>query len=247
MNFKTECKYCGKKYIEKKVDGLERAFFVADCDCEEKRADIRERAEKRRYYKLYYRYCRFTKRYIGKRLKNLKCEHIETAKNFVDNFKPFKSKGLFLIGKAGNGKTTLAISIAKELFAKNIKVSDSMYIDSNVNILFMSYADYLNEMQNASNFDNKMTIDELIKKWIKHDLLIIDDFGREKYTGKRLENTFLFFDKLYNNCTTIIVTANPENIVKLKEYPEFNAIFDRLAEQTTKLIFKNQSFRRDKE
>ena len=247
----TKCQYCGaeKKPHDIIIKGeVLKTIYLYNCDCFEKqmeddrkikeeqnkkRDEFRNRIFKRQQMKTKYKNSGFTRKLRGKRLKNLSCEFINEANIFINNFKPKKSKGLFLIGTAGNGKTTLANCIGKELFAKGHKIRT------------FNFAEYMNKLQQTYSSSNAISFDGLLNEWTSEcDLLIIDDFGREKYTEKRLENAFLFFDKIYNECTSYIITANPENITKLKDIPEFFALFDRLAETSTKLIFKKSSFRR---
>ena len=86
------CKFCGKPFKQQLIGSYTMQF--PDCDCGEKIQNIRDRAENRRVYKCRYKSAGFTKRYIGKRLKNITCENIDIAKNFIDNFKSHKSKEL---------------------------------------------------------------------------------------------------------------------------------------------------------
>lgn len=235
----TKCEICGaeKERKEYNICGDTKIMYFPTCECEYKKQTdkdlINRRIDKRKILKNRYMSAKFTRKQRGKRLSRLSGEYITEAKYFIDSFKPRSSKGLFFIGKTGNGKTTLANCIAKELLIKDYKV------------ISMGFAEYLNKMQQTYSPKSETSFDDLLDKWTNYDLLVIDDFGREKYTDKRLENVFLFFDKLYNNCTTYIITANPESIARVKEIPEFNAIFDRLSEQTDKLIFNNKSYRRE--
>ena len=247
----TNCQYCGseKKPHDIVIQGeVIKTIYLYDCDCFEKEqkrleaikeeearkiAEFRNRVFKRFDLKSNYKQAGFTRKLRGKRLKKLTCEFVKEANIFINNFKPKQSKGLFLIGTAGNGKTTLAKCIGKELFSKGYKIKT------------LNFTEYMNKLQLTYSSFNNLSFDGLLNEWTSEcDLLIIDDFGREKYTEKRLENAFLFFDKIYNECTSYIITANPENITKLKDIPEFFALFDRLAETSTKLIFKKSSFRR---
>ena len=107
-------------------------------------------------------------------------------------------------------------------------------------------AEYLNKMQATYKEGSKTTFDDLMQKWLEADAIFIDDFGREKYSDKRLENVFLFFDGLYNNCTTFFIMANPENVLRVKDIPEFEAIFDRFSETLEKVVFKADSMRKQK-
>ena len=143
---------------------------------------------------------------------------------------------MFLYGGVGNGKTTSASSIAKELVNKGYK-----------KVYFFTMAEYLNKMQRTYSSKSEKEFDELMEEWFNADAIFIDDFGREKYSDKRLENVFLFFDGLYNNRTTYFIMANPENILRVKGIPEFEAIFDRFSETLEKVVFKAESMRKRKE
>lgn len=115
------------------------------------------------------------------------------------------------------------------------------------NVYFFTMAEYLNKMQATYKEGSKTTFDDLMQKWLDADAIFIDDFGREKYSDKRLENVFLFFDGLYNNCTTFFIMANPENVLRVKDIPEFEAIFDRFSETLEKVVFKADSMRKQKQ
>lgn len=235
---KRICQICGKPKVKKEY-GDKIVIWVDDCTCV---AD-KEKAEKQRkqnYYRFValrkqYKEAGFTRRQRGHRLRNLTCEHKELFEKWVKEFKPRRSKGLFLYGGVGNGKTTSGSCIAKELVNKGYK-----------KVYFFTMAEYLNKMQQTYNAGTNITFDELLHKWVEADAVFIDDFGREKYSDKRLENVFLFFDGLYNNCTTFFIMANPENILRVKNIPEFEAIFDRFSETLDKVVFEAESMRKAK-
>ncbi len=58
--------------------------------------------------------------------------------------------------------------------------------------------------------------------------VVLDDIGRESYTGKRNEIAFRIIDTLLNYKVCTCITANPEMIQKLQKMPEWAAILDRL-------------------
>jgi len=249
-SIKEYCKYCGKekifnwdKYDRYSNRGLTNiSIWVYDevCEClkierekdEQELLRISNLVYNRYRLKTNYKKSGFSRKLRGFRLNRLDCEHIEIGKEYVKNFKPYKSKGLFCLGSTGNGKTTFATCIGKELLSKG------------KSIIIKTFGDYLNAMQKAE-FNNEGKDKEwLLSQWAEKDLVIIDDFGREKYTDNRLVNTVMFFDALVNNCTSFIITANPESIARIRELPEFAAIFDRIAGDCQKLVFKGNSFRR---
>lgn len=239
---KKVCQYCGKPKQEKIIGKGEHSItiWVDSCTCV---ADM-EKAEEQRKQNIarikalrkQYKQAGFTRKQMGKRLRNLSCEHKEEFCEWVKNFRPRKTKGMFLYGGVGNGKTTSGSCIAKELVNKGYK-----------NVYFYTMAEYLNQMQQTYKEDSKISFADIMQKWFDADAVFIDDFGREKYSDKRLENVFLFFDGLYNNCTTFFIMANPENILRVKSIPEFEAIFDRFSETLEKVVFKGESLRKKKE
>lgn len=241
-NKKEVCKYCGKERKQRTIGSGEHSImiWVDDCTCVEDKEKAEEQRKQnvarikslRKQYKL----AGFTRKQLGKRLKNLTCEHKEEFIEWVKNFKPRKTKGMFLYGGVGNGKTTSGSSIAKELVNNGYQ-----------NVYFFTMAEYLNQMQNTYSDSTKIKFDDLMQKWFNADAVFIDDFGREKYSDKRLENVFLFFDGLYNNCTTFFIMANPENVLRVKSIPEFEAIFDRFSETLEKVVFKGDSLRKSKQ
>jgi DNA replication protein DnaC len=234
----TKCKFCGLDF-ENRVyswQGVEKIIPCPVCSCEKKEKErIEKWVEHHKQLERRYKRAGFSRKLRGYRLRRNKCEHTAEAIKYVDNFKPFKSGGLFLIGSPGNGKTTLATCIGKEL------------IKAGRNVIMKTFNDYLGEMQRAEFSKDYKDKYWQLEQWIKYnDLVIIDDFGREKYTENRLVNAFTFFDGLVSNCTSFIITANPESIARIKDLPEFSAVFDRIAGDCNKLIFKNASFRRNK-
>ena len=235
---KNICPYCKKPKVTKKYGNF--SILMYDCDCQAKMEEAEEIRKKNflrfKALRKQYKQAGFTRRQLGHRLRNLTCEHKEKFAEWVENFKPRKSKGMFLYGGVGNGKTTSGSCIAKELVNKGYK-----------KVYFYTMAEYLNKMQRTYSAKSDKEFDELMEEWFNSDAIFIDDFGREKYSDKRLENVFLFFDGLYNNRTTYFIMANPENILRVKGIPEFEAIFDRFSETLEKVVFKGESMRKRKE
>lgn len=164
------------------------------------------------------------------RLKKLDCEHIDVANKYITMFQPRKQKGLFIYGHAGNGKTSLAIAIGKELILKGYSVR------------FMTVSRAIRQLQKS--YSNNSDFMEEVKKLAKTDLLILDDFGREAYKDRTLTDVFDFLDYLYTNCNNIIFTANTEQLEKIKTIPDMQAILDRLHSMTRFIKFNGKSLRR---
>lgn len=235
------CEHCGKpkRRQDYSFDGGQKikTIWLADCDCEEKieQEELQRKKRLARYKELkkLYKQAGFTRRQRGLRFKRINCEHKDLFINWLKDFKPKKSKGMYLYGGVGNGKTTAGHCLAKELMNKGFN-----------KVYFYTMAEYLNQMQQTYKANSNISFDDLMDKWFNADAIFIDDFGRERYTDKRLENTFLFFDGLYNNCTTFFVISNPENMLRVKQIPEFEAIFDRFSQSLDKVVFTGNSYRK---
>ena len=216
-------------------------FWVEQCDCMNKieaaqnaAAEAKKRAEKIGSLRVGYAAMGLSSRMIGKRFKNLKCEHLDAAKNYVDTFNRKRSNCLNFYGQNGNGKSTLAGVICKELWLRGYKV------------LFIVYADFLNKLESVYRKDKKETIDDAFGRFMSYDFIFFDDFGREKPTDKRLEWTFLIFDKLYAARRPFGVTMKPDSMARIKDLPELKAIFNRWTETMARYNFIGESFRRKK-
>ena len=85
---------------------------------------------------------------------------------------------------------------------------------------------------------------EQVKDFGKYDLLIFDDFGREAYKDRTLTDVADFVNYLYSNKNNVIITSNPEMVEKIKQIPDFDAMFDRFFQMTKRVDFKKSSYRR---
>lgn len=152
---------------------------------------------------------------------------IEYAKEFNKD-----SKGLFMIGNVGTGKTTLQACIIHEL-EKRGKIC-----------LLINFSTLLDLCIQSCSFDAKQSIFQILNTLSKFDYVVLDDIGREKYTDKRLEFAFRVVDSLMNYNVTVSLTANPECFQKLGKIEEYKAIIDRLRFMCPEqMVFNNESFR----
>jgi DNA replication protein DnaC len=244
-----KCEYCGTPYIFKEFKfNNNKGIWFPSCDCEEKiQQELEKKFEKLKAYK------NLKQRYIesgippifrgyrlkdvykkGKTIRNgLNCEFVEDAQKYVTSFRPKKRQGFHFIGSVGNGKTTLAISIGKEILLKGYTVK------------FMTFAQCMRILQSTYSTKNNKNFDEQVKEFLKIDLLILDDFGRDGYKDQKLADAFEFLNTLYNYNSNVILTSNPEMIEKIKSIPDFGAMLDRLHKMSKCKFFQNKSYRRE--
>lgn len=235
-----KCSICGKPYVKRVIKSLlgDRTLYFPDCDCEEK---IRKAEEKRqdrisniKNFKYLLKNANFPYDTMGKRLKTRTCENIKIAKDYIENFKPRTRHGLYFVGSVGNAKTTLAVCIGKELIKKGYKVK------------FVVFSQAIRMLQSTYGTKNPLDFMEQVKDYGKYDLLIFDDFGREAYKDRTLTDVADFVNYLYTNKNNVIITSNPEMVEKIKQIPDFDAMFDRFFQMTKRVNFKNSSYRREK-
>lgn len=228
------CPHCHKPYVEQdfQVGSFVSHIPMPQCRCEEeaqKRAEAeeRERERLRRIAAL-----NLPAIFEPYRLADLTCEHAIDAQIYVEGFNPRRSKGLFIYGPNGNGKTTLGAVICKELAYRNYRV------------LFTTMTRQLDAMEQGGNFNRANTTQKVLKDLLNYDFILFDDYGRENYTPLRLQNVFQIIDHLYTHRVVFGATVNPECLARLEKIPELEAIQDRMAQVLMPWEFKKPSFRR---
>jgi len=97
------------------------------------------------------------------------------------------SKGFFLVGNPGIGKTMLSCIIAKDM------------LDKGVSVIFVSSADLLAELRQAQFSKNEEGIEAKIDALAKAPALILDDIGKEKPTEWVQSMYYRLIDLRYRN------------------------------------------------
>lgn len=234
MSLEMTCPHCQKPYILKEftVGNYSSKIPYPQCDCEKREMARLEAAEKERERLRRIAALNLPAIFEPFRLKDLTCEHAADAQIYVEGFTPRKSKGLFIYGPNGNGKTTLGAVICKELAYRGRRV------------LFTTMTKTLNAMQEGGGYNQAASATKVLKDLTLYDFVLFDDYGRENYTPLRLQNVFQIVDQLYTHRTVFAVTVNPECMGRLQNYPELEAIKDRMAQVLMSWAFTGPSLRR---
>jgi len=103
---------------------------------------------------------------------------------------------LLTYGDCGTGKTHMAVAITKELLLKARKV------------VFTSMADLTFEIKKAFKTNAESTEEELMKRYLKCEYLVLDDFGIEKTTEWVQQTANYLICKRDSNNMPTIVTSN---------------------------------------
>ena len=142
-----------------------------------------------------------------------------------------KGHNIFFIGPTGTGKTHLARAIAHIACRKCYSVR-----------FFNSYQ-LFNQLF-SSDLTNKF--DLFLKKLVKTDLIIIDDFAFKKMNQQTSEYFYAIVDSRYQ-AGSFIFTSNKAITDWTNAFPDpiiANAIMDRIAHNTHQIIMKGESFRK---
>lgn len=142
-----------------------------------------------------------------------------------------KGEGIFFIGPTGTGKTHLAKAICHQACRKHFTTA------------FYTFHKFFNELSKA---ELKNRLAQLIKKLIKIDLLVIDDFGFKNIDQLSAELLYAIVDARYA-IKSIILTSNRAITDWAAIFPDplmANAILDRLAHHSHQIVIKGESYRK---
>ncbi len=142
-----------------------------------------------------------------------------------------RSEGVFLIGPTGTGKTHLAKALAYA--ACRLMFTVAYY---SFHQLFVDLA--------ASDLQNRLHV--LMKRLLRVDLLVIDDFGFETMDQACAERFYAIMDGRFRQ-RSIILTSNRAMADWPALFPDpimAYAILDRLAHTSHQIVIKGQSYRK---
>lgn len=120
---------------------------------------------------------------------------VENIKKFINNYQ--RANGLILIGTNGTGKNHLASATVKKIV--------SIY---NKTALVTKAIKIVRKIKESWKKNNEETETQVIKYYVKPDLLVIDEVGRQ--VGSETEAMFLseIIDDRYENLKQTIITGN---------------------------------------
>jgi len=142
-----------------------------------------------------------------------------------------RGEGIFFIGPTGTGKTHLAKALCHQACRRHFSSA------------YYPFHQFFNELNKA---ELKNQLSQVIKKLIKIDLLVIDDFGFKKIDQPSAEYLYAIVDARYGT-KSMILTSNRAITDWTAIFPDplmANAILDRLAHHSHQIILKGESYRK---
>jgi DNA replication protein DnaC len=142
-----------------------------------------------------------------------------------------RGEGIFFIGPTGTGKTHLAKALCHQACRMHFSCS------------YYPFHLFFNELNKA---ELKNQLNQFIKRLIKIDLLVIDDFGFKKIDQPSAEYLYAIVDARYG-VKSMILTSNRAITDWASIFPDplmANAILDRLAHHSHQIILKGESYRK---
>jgi len=142
-----------------------------------------------------------------------------------------RAEGVILLGPTGTGKTHLAKAIAHN--ACRLMFSVAYY---SANQLFADLA--------MADLQSRLPL--LLKRLLRVDLLIVDDFGLKSIDQTSAERFYAIVDGRFRS-KSIILTANRAIADWPGLFPDpiiANAIMDRIAHTSHQIVIKGQSYRK---
>jgi DNA replication protein DnaC len=141
-----------------------------------------------------------------------------------------RAEDILFIGPPGVGKSHLAQAIGAELIKKGKQV------------LYRSIFDLLEDLQSDRS---SLAHSRMRKRYLKCDLLIVDDMGIKQLPPKAGEDLFEIIMRRYETKSTLMTSNRPlEEWGKLiGDVPAATAILDRFLHHATLIKIKGKSYR----
>lgn len=141
-----------------------------------------------------------------------------------------KKENIIFLGNSGTGKTHLGMGLGIAMIENGYKVK------------FITASDLVEELLMA-NQEHKLGAFE--KKWLKFDVIIVDELGYVPFSKTGAELLFQFFSSRYERAS-VIITTNLEFSEWTKLFGDEKmtaALLDRLTHRSHILLLNGESYR----
>ena len=153
----------------------------------------------------------------------------EIVNQFINDVAEGKSRFLWLCGKPGTGKTTLAAAIVKELCYRQ---KSSRYFKSH---------EIMQRLEDSKRYSAKENVQMVVKDVVSTSFVVIDEIGRWPITDWEKFRIFEITNQLYENYKSAIFISNMTR-VELSSFMGLAAV-DRFLEGGKTVDFQGESYR----
>ena len=119
------------------------------------------------------------------------------ASRYAEEFLPDTAYGLLFMGRAGVGKTHLAVAVLKHLIEKKGIVG-----------LLYDFRELLKEIQSSYNPVSQTSERAVLEPVLRADVLLLDDFGAEKPSLWVQDTIGYIINARYNDRRPVLITTN---------------------------------------
>ena len=183
-----------------------------------------------------YKNIEFTDLIINKYNKKI----IETMTEYVKYYEK-KIKGICLIGDYGIGKTSLVAITCRKLIETR-----------NLNVYFSTEQSILEEMKRTFNDSSLDTTEDVIRRIVNHDVVVIDELGTTSNEWELSTIKRIIDGAIYNN-SKLFATSNYKGNQLLEKWGQSDIyktpkqVLDRMNEAMDLIMIGGESFRNNKE
>ncbi len=121
-------------------------------------------------------------------------------------------QSIFLTGSCGSGKTHLAVALMTEWFAGNLGLDRAGQICPTKGVpIFLPAAELLLEIKESWRMEKNLMAEsekDLLDRYTRTPLLVIDDLGAEKVSDWSRQTFYLLIDRRYRNLKQTVITSN---------------------------------------
>ena len=220
----VKCEYCGKTLYHEAVCAFGTIVCIRSipqrCTCEKAvkhweeydkaEAERKEQERQKEEFERYLKRCHsagIDKRHMNCSLQNYRVDRknnkaqaraFDMVKDYIRHFDEYAKNGrsLYIEGTYGTGKTHLACAIAKELIKQEKRV------------ICKTPTELLQSIRNAYDNNPCLTEQQIVDRFKKVDLLIVDDFGKQKPTEWGMATMYDILNYRYGEMLPTIITTN---------------------------------------